>query len=71
MINKEYMLHMNNNVGFSQYDIIFIREVVDLGDTYNLITSTGDIFLDKDYCNISEDIITYEDNTLEIYLEAV
>lgn len=49
--------------GFCYYDIINMEDVVDLGDSYNIMTTTGDIFIDKDCCNIE-----YRDDYMIIYL---
>jgi hypothetical protein len=74
----EWIINIIDKIGFSCYDVIDIQEVVDLGDTYDLITGRGDIFLEKDYCIVNKKIIneysyisTIEYNTdyLNVYME--
>lgn len=47
-----YTIHITDKIGFTYYDIINISDVIDLGDTYNIITDIGDMWLDKDNCYI-------------------
>ena len=76
----KYTVNVIDKVGFSCYDVVDILDVVDLGDTYNLITGTGDIFLDKEYCYVAKKItgeysfissIEYNTESLNVYIESV
>ena len=76
----KYTVNVIDKVGFSCYDVVDILDVVDLGDTYNLITGTGDIFLDKEYCYVTKKImgeysfvssIEYNTESLNVYIESV
>lgn len=69
-----WSINVVDKVGFSCYDIIDVREIIDMGDSYNIITTTGDMFIEKEYCNIDEinNIITkieYTAADVEIYIE--
>ena len=69
-----WSINVVDKVGFSCYDIIDVREIIDMGDSYNIITTMGDIFIEKEYCNMDEinDIITkieYAAADVEIYIE--
>lgn len=75
---EKWMVNIIDKVGFSCYDVWDIHEIVDLGDAYNLITGSGDLFLEKEYCLTTEKIIseslcivTIEYNTdwLNVYME--
>ena len=70
-MKHKWIINVVDKIGFSCYDVVDIHEVIDLGNTYNLITGTGDIFLDKDYCNITENTIEYNTDYLNIYLEDI
>lgn len=49
---QTYTISVIDHRGLSYYDEIQVCEVVDLGDTYNLITTKGDMFLEKDFTHI-------------------
>lgn len=69
-----YTITIMDKVGFSYYDMIEIYEVVDLGTTYNLITNTGDIFMEKDFSviELDSDILVrgeYARDSISVYIE--
>lgn len=51
-MDNKYIINIIDNIGLNYYDVIDILEIIDLGDTYNIITNNGDLFLYKDYLNI-------------------
>lgn len=51
-MDNKYIINIIDNIGLNYYDVINILEIIDLGDTYNIITNNGDLFLYKDYLNI-------------------
>ena len=51
-MGNKYIINVIDNIGLNYYDVINILEIIDLGDTYNIITNNGDLFLYKDYLNI-------------------
>lgn len=67
----KWIINIIDKVGFSCYDVTDLIEVVDLGDTYNIITGDGDMFLEKDYCNITDTVIEYNTEYINVYLEKV
>lgn len=71
MIGTQVMLTVMDKIGFSCYSTIQVLELVDLGDTYNLITDNGDVFLEKDRCVVTDHSIEYEGNGLSVWLEWV
>lgn len=68
-MNNRWMVNVTDKVGFSCYDVIDIDNIVDMGDTYNIMAGDTDMYLDKKYCDISGDLIKYRDNHIEIYME--
>jgi len=69
-----YTITIMDKVGFSYYDMIEIYEVIDLGTTYNLITNTGDIFMEKDFSviELDSDILIraeYARDSISVYIE--
>ena len=73
-----WSINVVDKVGFSCYDVIDVREIIDMGDSYNIITTTGDMFIEKEYCNIDEIIvgeniiitkIEYTAADVEVYIE--
>lgn len=73
-----WSINVVDKVGFSCYDIIDVREIIDMGDSYNIITTMGDMFIEKEYCNMDEIIvgeniiitkIEYTAADVEIYIE--
>lgn len=70
-----YTINVIDKVGFSCYDVIDILEVVDIGDQFNIITGTGDIWIEKDYCNITYtpigniNTIEYNNNYVNVFIE--
>ena len=51
-MNGKWLIKIEDKIGFSYYDVIDHLEIVSLGDTYNVITDQGDIFLEKEKCTI-------------------
>ena len=51
-MNNKYIINVIDNIGLNYYDVINILEIIDLGDTYNIINNNEDLFLYKDYLNI-------------------
>ena len=51
-MNGKWLIKIEDRIGFSYYDVIDHLEIVNLGDTYNVITDQGDIFLEKEKCTI-------------------
>lgn len=69
-----YTIALIDKIGFSYYDVVDICEVIDLGDTYNLITTKGDIFVDKDNANITINnnvlqCVEYTGNDLSVFID--
>ena len=67
-----------DKVGFSCYSTINIIDIADLGDTYDLITDDGDIFMEKDKCYIYTKAggknryatsIEYKSHDIEVYID--
>lgn len=71
----KWIINIMDKVGFSCYDLVDVREVVDLKDCYNIITDTGDMFIEKDYCNIVYGVtgsirsIEYKNELIEVFIE--
>lgn len=71
-MGNRWIVNIMDKIGFSCYDIVDILEVVDLGDSFNLITGRGDMWLEKDYCNIRDNgIIEYSTDYINIYMERI
>ena len=79
-MNSTWIVNVMDKVGFSCYDVIDVLELIDLGDTYNLITGGGDIFLEKNMCVVNKKVINeyshiisieYNTDTLSVYMERV
>ena len=68
-IMNNVLLTVMDKIGFSCYSTIQVLELVDLGDTYNLITDNGDLFLEKDRCVVTSSSIEYEGEGLSVWLE--
>lgn len=64
------MIYITDNNGFSYYDTILIMEIIKLGDTYNIITNNGDIFISEDHSKfINPNTIIYKNNNVSMYIE--
>ena len=64
------MIYITDNNGFSYYDTILIMEIIKLGDTYNIITNNGDIFISEEYSKfINPNTIIYKNNNVSMYIE--
>lgn len=71
-MGNRWIINIMDKIGFSCYDVVDILEVVDLGDSFNLITGRGDMWLEKDYCNIrGNGIIEYSTDYINIYMERI
>ncbi len=68
---KYYYLTITEKIGFSCYDVVYVECIKDLGDSYNVIAGDLDMFLDKEYCDVTDHSIVYRDNNMEVYLEEV
>ncbi len=55
--------------GFSCYEVIDIENIIDLGDSYNIVWGDNEMFIDKDGCSITDNNIIYKNNDVEIYIE--
>lgn len=55
--------------GFSCYEVINIENIIDLGDSYNIVWGDNEMFIDKDGCSITDNNIIYKNNDVEIYIE--
>ena len=71
----EWIINIMDKIGFSCYDVID-AEIIDLEDTFNLITSNGDIWLEKDYCYIKYtkgiiQSIEYNTESISILIERI
>lgn len=67
MDKNEWIINVIDKIGFSCYDVVDVREITSIGDSYNVVTDQGDMWLEKDYCTIKKnavgDIISIEYNT--------
>ena len=45
-----YSLHLTDGKGFNYYDVVVIYEIVEIGDTLNVITDLGDMWMEIDSC---------------------
>lgn len=45
-----YTMHLTDGKGFDYYDVVDIHEIVIIGDTYNLVTDIGDMWIERDCC---------------------
>lgn len=71
-MGNRWIVNIMDKIGFSCYDVVDILEIVDLGDSFNLITCRGDMWLEKDYCNIRDNgIIEYSTDYINIYMERI
>lgn len=70
-MGNKWIINIMDKIGFSCYDVVDILEIVDLGDSFNLITGRGDMWLEKDYCNIRGNIIEYSTDYINIYIERI
>lgn len=77
---NDWVINIIDKIGFSCFNTIQVLELVDLGDTYDIITDDGDIFLEKDYCYVVMkplgefkylEKIEYSTEHLEVYLERI
>ena len=59
-----YTMHLTDGKGFDYYDVVVIHEIVTIGNTYNLVTDMGDMWIEKDNC-----YRWYGDNEVLQYLE--
>lgn len=55
--------------GFSCYEVINIENIIDLGDSYNIVWGDNEMFIDKDGCSITDNNIIYKNNDVEVYIE--
>lgn len=74
-MGNKWIINIMDKIGFSCYDVVDILEIVDLGDSFNLITGRGDMWLEKDYCNIRGngiiESIEYSTDYINIYVERI
>lgn len=64
----KWVISIIDKSGFSYYDTIDMPEIIDLGNTYNIVTNMGDMFLAKDNCTIGDDIIQYQGKDINVIL---
>lgn len=67
----EYTLTITNKVGFSCYTTINVDEVVELGESYNIIAGGTEIYLPKDNTLRGDNYLYYRDGGVEVYLEYI
>lgn len=67
----DYIINVVDSKGFSWYSTITIREIIKLGDTYNIITENGDIFISEDNSKFINSCIIYKKNELTVYIEKI
>lgn len=71
----KYFINIIDKVGFSCFDIVDVLEVVDIGNQFNIVTGMGDMWIEKDYCNISYtstgsvDTIQYNTDYINVFIE--
>lgn len=69
-MGNNWIINIIDKIGFSCYDVVDVREIVDIGNTYNVVTDQGDMWLEKDYCVVkygkANNIISIEYNTEHI-----
>ena len=75
-MGNRWIINIMDKVGFSCYDVMDIMEIVDVGDTFNLVTGRGDMWLEKDYCFVREDdgkimSIEYSTEYINVYVERI
>lgn len=74
-VTAKYVISITDNMYLNYFDIIVITNIIDTGNTINIVTEKGDIFIDKKYCTISMDsnnnpqYISGITDNMEIYLE--
>ena len=71
-----YTINVEGRGGFSYCDIIQVREVLDVGDSYNLVTDMGDMWMEKKYCFMvrDDDILRYAEyrgSWMTVYVEEI
>lgn len=67
----EYTLTITNKAGFSCYTTINVDEVMELGDSYNIIAGGAEIFLPKENTLRGDNYLYYRDGDVEVYLEYI
>ena len=67
----DYIINVVDSKGFSWYSIITIREIIKIGDTYNIITENGDIFISEDNSKFINSCIIYKNNEVMVYIEKI
>lgn len=75
-MGNRWLINIADKIGFCSYDVLDILELVDMGDTYNLITGAGDMWLEKEYCVVVTDStgivsIEYDSEAINVYLERI
>lgn len=68
---ERWTLTIVNKTGFSCYTIIDIDEIMDMGDSYNVVANGMEIWMDKEHCVVKPECIHYNSPTLEVYLESL
>ena len=67
----DYIINVVDSKGFSWYSTITIREIIKIGDTYNIITENGDIFISEDNSKFINSCIIYKNNEVMVYIEKI
>lgn len=67
-----WLLTISDNKGFYGYQNIILEDIVDMGDSYNIMfMGNNELFLDKQYCSVTDQKIYYNNDSIEVLLEAV
>lgn len=67
-----WLLSITDNNGFYNYNTVEIEDIIDMGDSYNImLTNNNELFLDKQHCSVTDKKIYYNNKNLEVLLEVV
>lgn len=55
-----WTINLADGCGFTYSDMVRIDEIVEIGDTYNLVTDMGDMWMEKNKCYMTENYIEYQ-----------
>lgn len=68
-MNKGYVIIITTK-GYSSYNVIDIDNIIDNGESYNILGDNYDIYMDKKYCDIdySTMSVRYNDGELKVLI---
>ena len=68
-MSKGYIIIITTK-GYSSYNVIDVDNIIDNGDSYNILGDNYDIYMDKKYCDVDYGTMSvrYNDGNLKVLI---